>query len=64
MDRVIYSENGIEIVEDGGKIFVIYDAGEIVVAMRRSEITEAEAKKAMMSERDAYEVILETQNRS
>ena len=64
MDKVIYSGNGIEIVEDKGKVFVVYDAGEIVVDMRRSEITEAEAKKAMISERDAYEVILETQSRS
>ena len=62
-DRV-FEGFGIEILKRDNHLFVRYDAGHFAVKMVEAEITEYEAQKAQKSERDAYEVILETQKRT
>lgn len=62
MDESVFSGYGIEILKRGGRYFVRYDAGEIVIQPREDEITEEQALRAQRSEEDAYEVILNCQN--
>ena len=64
MEELIFSGYGIKIFKINEKIFLRYDAGEIVIKMKEIEITEKEAIKAQISSKDAYEVILEHENRS
>ena len=64
MEELIFWGYGIKIFKSNKKIFLRYDAGEIVINMQDIEITEKEAIKAQISSKDAYEVILEHQNRS
>lgn len=63
MEKLIFSDYGVEILERAGKLLLRYDAGELVGQMREDEITMQEAEKAMRSEKDAYEVILACQER-
>ena len=58
MEKSIFEDFGIEIMKRNNKYFIQYDAGELAVVMVEAEITEEEAKKAMISEKDAYEVLL------
>ncbi len=64
MEEITFSGFGVEIIKRLGRFYIRYDAGEIAVSMEEKEITEAEANKAKLSERDAYEVILACQKRS
>lgn len=61
MDTVIFSDFGVEIFRRGGRFFLRYDSGELVVNMEEIEISEEESFKAQRSEQDAYEVILSHQ---
>lgn len=61
MDKMIFSDFGIDIVQKDDKYFLRYDSGELVVKMEEIEITEDESIKAQKSEQDAYEVILSHQ---
>lgn len=58
MREQIFLGNGIEIEQDSGKIFLIYDAGEITDRYREIEISEREANEAMKGSMEAYYVIL------
>ncbi|MDQ0092032.1 hypothetical protein J2T12_005476 [Paenibacillus anaericanus] len=58
----IFSGYGIEIIERDKKLFIQYDAGEIVDLMIEVEVTEDESIKAQRSDTDAYEVITKLQN--
>ena len=57
----IFSGYGIEIFINGGKYFLRYDSGEIVSKLIEIEISEEDAKRAQLSENDAYWVIIEYQ---
>ncbi|MNW50742.1 hypothetical protein D3C74_282020 [compost metagenome] len=59
---ILFANYGINIVRRDGRIFIIFDAGGIVVQMIEIEITEEESLKAQKSERDAYELIIKLQN--
>lgn len=64
MKKIISEGFGCQIIERDGKLFICFDGGHLAVKMTEYEITKEEAKKAMLSERDAYEVILNAQNRN
>ncbi|MCP3779090.1 hypothetical protein UY416_12520 [Paenibacillus polymyxa] len=59
---ILFANYGINIIRRDGGIFIIFDAGGIVVQMIEIEITEEESLKAQKSERDAYELIIKLQN--
>lgn len=59
--KKIFEEYGIEILTENGKYYVKYDAGEIVEQFDTIEISESDAMCAQLSEKDAYDVILENQ---
>lgn len=58
MSRVVFVGNGIEVVERHSRLFIRYDAGELVPKMEEVEVTKSELEKAKISEKDAYEVLL------
>lgn len=60
---VIFSDYGIEISIENEKYFLSYDEGELVPKFRTIEITREEAEKAQLSPKNAYEVIINFQNR-
>ncbi|RUT44530.1 hypothetical protein EJP82_18130 [Paenibacillus anaericanus] len=60
--ETLFSGYGIEIIERDKKLFIQYDAGEIVDLMIEVEVTEDESIKAQKSDTDAYEVIIKLQN--
>ena len=62
MDEIIFSDFGIEILKRSERLYLSYDAGELIVNMKEIEITKEECIKAQKSEDDAYEVILNHQN--
>jgi hypothetical protein len=57
-DEIQFAGFGIEIINRSERYYLRYDAGELVVKMVEIEITEDEAGRAQLSEKDAYEVIL------
>jgi len=61
MDNIIFTGFGIEIIKRDGRYYIRFDAGHFAVTMKEVEVTEAEANKAKMSEKDAYEVVLAKQ---
>lgn len=63
MEESIFEDFGIEIVKRNQHYYVQFDAGELAVVMVEAEITEDEANKAMLSEKDAYEVLITCQKR-
>lgn len=63
MEKLISEGFGCKIVEQDSKLFIQYDNGRAASWIVESEITSIEAKKAMLSGKDAYEVILEAQKR-
>ena len=64
MEEIIFEGFGCQIFNRQNKFFIRYDGGEIAVKMTENEITEEESKRAMLSEKDAYEVILQAQKRA
>jgi hypothetical protein len=64
IDDRTFSGFGIELIRRESHLDVRYDAGEIVIEMAESQISEAETIKAITSEQGAYEVILACQKRS
>jgi hypothetical protein len=54
----IFEKFGIVIFKTAEQHFIRYDSGEAVAKLVEDEISEKEAKKAQLSERDAYEVLL------
>ena len=63
MDNIIFSDYGIDILKRLERLYIRFDAGELVVHPKEIEITEEESVKAQMSEQDAYEVILAAEQR-
>jgi len=57
----IFSDYGIEICKGDGKYFLRYDSGEIVARLEDIEISEEDALRAQLSEKDAYWVIIDNQ---
>lgn len=58
MSEAIFSGFGIDIIRRDGRLFVQFDAGGMSIDEREVEITEAEAAKAQLSEKDAYQLLL------
>jgi hypothetical protein len=59
----IFSDFGIEIYKRNDVLFINYDAGGIASAMREDIITAPEAAQAMLSENDAYLVLIAIEKR-
>ena len=59
-----FNDYGIELSVRDGRYFIRYDAGEIVDKIEEIEVSEEDARRAQISENDAYNVILKYQNRS
>ena len=62
MEKIVSENFGCQIVEKEDKIYIRYDSGTAASKIIENEITQEDAKKAMLSEKDAYEVILKAQN--
>ena len=60
----IFSGYGCTILEREGRYFVQYDSGGSASWLLENGISEEECARAQLSERDAYEVILEAERRS
>ena len=60
----IFSGFGIHIFDRAGRYFVRYDTGHFATEMTECEITKQEAERAQLSENDAYQVLLATQQAS
>lgn len=58
MENILSNKFGCSIIERGKKFFMRYDSGDFASKMVESEITKEEAAKALVSEKDALEVIL------
>jgi ribosomal protein L21E len=58
MEKKIFSDYGITLVERYGKIIALFDSGELVLQYLEAEISEEEAGKVKNSQQDAYEVIM------
>ena len=58
MEKIVSKDFGVEILLRRGRYFIRYDAGEIVVQMKELPISESAARRAQMSEEDAYQVVL------
>ena len=63
MEEQVFVGNGIEIVKREGKYYLKYDAGEICDRIKQIQITDAEMKLAQKSSIDAYNVIIQYQNK-
>lgn len=63
-EEVISESFGCKIVKRKDKLFIQYDNGQSVSWIVENEITFAEAEKAKVSEKDAYEVILRAEKRN
>ncbi|AUX95365.1 hypothetical protein [Mixta gaviniae] len=63
MKNIIFTKYGIDIIKDEEKYYIKYDSGDLSGKEKESEISEEEALKAMVGPQEAYEVIIETQNR-
>ena len=65
MPEKIFEDFGCEIYKENEKFFICYDSGESAGSRRVSvDISADEARKAMLSEKDAYEVILAIHNQN
>lgn len=64
MEKIISEKFGCQIIEKNNKLFIRFDNGHIAINMVEYLITEEEAKKAMVSEKSAYEVIVNIQNKN
>jgi len=58
MERIISDKFGCQVIEREKLFFIRYDNGQSASKMVESEITSEEAVKAMLSEDDAYQVIV------
>jgi hypothetical protein len=58
LEKVIFTGHGIRVLKIDSRFFIDYDAGGIAVQIRQVEVSEQEAERAQLSERDAYEVLI------
>jgi hypothetical protein len=63
MRTLLFQFNDLRIYEDQGRFFALYDAGSHQVAMRKDELTKAEADRATQSREDAIQVLFDLQKR-
>jgi hypothetical protein len=62
--EVILENSGIELLKDGEKYFLRFDAGELAVQMQELKITSEEAAQVRKNPADAYGIILNYQNKA
>lgn len=60
--KSIFSNYGIEIFQENGKYFIRTDSGELVSRTLEFEVSKAEAEKAQLGEKEAYEVCMKHPN--
>lgn len=60
---LIFSDYGIEISMENGRYYLNYDEGELVPKFRTIEVSLNQVEKAKLSPKDAYEVIIASQNK-
>jgi hypothetical protein len=53
MDEIFFEDYGAVVLKRDGQYFIRYDAGELVVQMKESRITEDQARKVRLSEQNA-----------
>jgi hypothetical protein len=63
MSKKLFQISGLEIWEEAGRYFAIYDAGAHVVQMRKDEISREEASAASAGEAAAVEMLIALQAR-
>lgn len=63
MEKIVSEGFGCKIIERDSKFYIQYDSGQAASCLVESEITVEEAKKAMISSQDAYQVIIDAQER-
>lgn len=61
MKNIVFSDFGCTILRRNDRYFIRYDSGGIVSWLLENEITSDDVKKARLSEKDAYEVILKAE---
>ena len=64
MEKQIFKDYGMALVERDGHLFIRYDAGHFATEMRESPVGQEEALRAQKSEQDAYQVLLAVQQRT
>lgn len=57
MQKILENE-GIELYKDGGKYYLRYDSGELMIKMKNIEISAQEAKNVVNDPDSAYKIIL------
>ena len=62
-ENQIFEGYGIIVLKRAEQFFIRYDAGEIVVQIKEVEVSERQAIKAQEGEQDAYDVLLEVQQK-
>ena len=62
--NTIYESHGIEIVRSGGKFFLRYDEGELVLKIKKIEISKREAMEiqAITTEQGLYDYMIHNLN--
>jgi hypothetical protein len=63
MEKLISEAFGCKIIGRNGKLFIQYDNGQSASWIVENEISQEEAQKAILSEQDAYEVIIKAEKR-
>jgi hypothetical protein len=59
-DKIVFEDFGLQIVAKDGHYYAVYDSGESVGGYeKRRKLTNAQANRAMISEDEAYKVLLE-----
>ncbi|CZY60865.1 hypothetical protein [Enterobacter hormaechei] len=58
MDKIIFNNYGVILIEREGLFFIRFYSGGIVMKEEEEELSIDEAKKVQMSEKDAYEVLI------
>jgi len=64
MEHKIFDDYGCVILKRDGELFICYESGESSGSrLIEKRISIEDAEKAMLSEKDAYELILKLQNK-
>lgn len=58
MDKIIFNNYGVILIERNDDYYIKYYAGELVMREVEEKISLEEAGKAQLSERDAYEILI------
>lgn len=63
MDKILFNDYGIVLIERNGQYYIKYYSGGIVMHETEERISLYEARKAQLSEKDAYEVLIAIEKR-